>query len=350
MAGSTRTFQIRVTQEWEDHLNATIRAMPVLRGEPVNRAAFVRETVEVENLLWRRSPYVSESCNHLVMVTGEGHYLYHRHERLHVNSDLRTIPAQLEMRLEKRLHREDRDRVWGLNAFALWRGQNFEVDTDGKGHTSKSVRFTGPFTEGSRVEREGFFVLNGYAHDGAAADDDADVESLYDRADFEVDIPTRSLDIFVIVDLRLFAGRPETESVPALRFDIRNRDGVAFSSPDAVDHFLRQENLLRIGSRYEPGAKGDKRYEETVRLGREGVRHFAERLKTIRGKVTGRSDKAGLAAQIDRTLPALKLPPRFLFYRISWIGAHMGLTCSVRFPKPPAPAMPSARTAKTSRK
>ena len=326
-----KTFQIRVSQEWEDHLDATIREMPTLGGQPPNRAAFVRETIEMENLLWRRSPYVCETSTHYVLVTSSGSFLYLRREDLHLRTDLQWIPAHLGTRPEKRAMEA---RQWSLNAFALWRGNSAEVASDPAGTTSKYVRFKGPFMEGTRLLREGYFLLSNYAQ--YREDAGEDLESLYDRADFEIDIPTRSLDILVVVDLRLFAANPDQEPAPSLKFDIRNRDGVVFSSPDAVSHFLRQANLVRIGNRYEPGMEKDRDslYNSTIELARDRTRDFARSLETVR---THAIEQEPSSEQIDRARSLLELPKRFLFYRISWVGAHIGLTCSIRFPRPYRP-------------
>ena len=160
------------------------------------------------------------------------------------------------------------------------------------------------------------------------------MESLYDRAAFEIDIPTRSLDILMVVDPRLYGENWALLSpAPALRFDIRNRDGVVFSSPDAVGHFLRQTNLTRIGNRYEPGMETgrDELYKSTIQLVRDGMDDCVVSLDTIKRHAA----ESGLTAdQVARARELMVLPDKFLFYRVSWTGAHIGLTCSIRFPKP----------------
>lgn len=323
----TKVFQMRVEEEWEGHLDATIRDMAAFKQEPPSRAAFVRETIEMENLLWRRSPYICDTSSHFVLVTRDASFLYLRSEQLHLRADLQTIPAHLETRLEKLASPS----LWGLNAFLLRHGGKIDIKSDATdGASSKSVYFDGPFIEGLRVKREGCFMLREYANSKPKNNDPR--EFPYDRADFEIDIPTRSLDILMVLDPLLYANDPGLDR-PKLKFDIRNRDGVAFSSADAIGQFLRSSNLVRIGNSYEPGMESgrDDLYKETIRLARDKQEEYVNVLKVLEGS---KADSGITAEQIQRAGNLMKLPERFLFYRVSWTGAHIGLTCSIRFPRP----------------
>lgn len=155
-----KLFQLRVNDEWERRLDATIREIPTSGGRPPSRAAFVRETIEMESMLWRRSPYVCEISRNVVFVTKNGSYLYLRRELLHLRSRLNSVPAHLETRLNKRDLSSD---LWALHAFMLRYNGIVKAKADDEGTTSKSVLFEGPFIEGSRVQREGCFLLNKYS-------------------------------------------------------------------------------------------------------------------------------------------------------------------------------------------
>jgi hypothetical protein len=331
----SKNFQLRVTQEWEDQLDSTLRNRPLsfepafalkpLRQEPVSRASYVRETIEMENLLWRRSPYVAESSTFYVLVNRTGDFAVLRQEELLLNSDLRGIPAHAEIRHEKRQILAGRD-PWRLCAFSLEYGEVSKLELDPQGSGSKSHWFKGPFLEGTRLRREGLFFLENYLSFADPEDSALDLEALYDHVDIEIDIPTRRLEILVVADLDLFeddhSARP-----PALRFDIRNRDGVPFSSPDAVDHFLRQRSLVRIGSRYPAPEPNDELYKSLV----QAVGHWSSELDhRLEVFAAGRPNDERLEDIRRRS----HLPDCYLLYGVSWTGAHIGLTCAVKIPKP----------------
>ena len=326
-------FQVRMPKEWYEQVDATIRELPPPPGgDPITRASFVREAIETETLLWRRSPYVCKQSKNYVLVNRFGDFLFHRREQLQLNADLRGIPSHLEMRLGKRRGLKKGQDPWGLNAFALHRGDQVQAATDpNKDLSSKTVTFPGMFPEGAQLTREGCFLLQDYVQrrkEKAPANLEQGLDSLYDRTEFEIDIPTRVLEALVVVDLRLYDGYPPSEGEPTLRFGVRNRDGVGFSNEDVVGHFQRQSSLIHIGS--PPAPESDPLHQETVQRIREEHRDFREGLERLRRELPGEE----VRSRIDRALERLDLPERFLFYRVSWTGAHIGLICSVRFPRP----------------
>jgi len=328
----TKPFQVRVSEEWLTHLDATIRELPSpADGTALSRSTFVREVVEMENLLWRRSPYVCKNSRNFVLITQVGDVLFHRIEELQLTADLREIPAHLEVRYGKRRWiAEKKADPWGLNAFALRRGSQVDVLTgEGTDVASKTVQFKGPFPEGSRVTREGCFLFEDYVQ--RREERGESLESLYDRTEFEIDIPTRHLEILVVLDLGLYDDYPDSEGKPALRFDVRNRDGVAFSGPDALGRFLQQNNLVRIGNQYPTDSDVDELYDETVEKVKAHHGLLLESLEMFRERSPKKPD---FRAQVERARSLVELPKRYLFYRVAWTGADIGLICSVRFPRP----------------
>lgn len=77
----------------------------------------------------------------------------------------------------------------------------------------------------------------------------------------------------------------------------------------------------------------DDLYHETIQLIHERAEDYSRSLDAVK------NFSAELKISEEQIMFARELtrvPDRFFFYRISWVGPHIGLICSIRFPKPSA--------------
>lgn len=337
--------QFRVNGQWSQNLDEIIRQTKTVDSTELDRSKFARGILALETAMWRKSPYVCPQARHFVFVTRRGRFYYHRTEQLQLNSDVESIPSVLTMKREKREYftqhyqPDEMALAWPLNCFLLWDGSSptgvpIDVQSDHSGKTRKWVSLQCRLPKRAWAFREGCFVLQDYAQ---YAGDDQVVE-LYDRVDIMVDIPTRDLEIFVVVDRQLYTETRRFGGAhfdPRLRFEFRNREEMPFADPDTFEAILRENFLQKISSTYPVDtAEGppDQLYLDSRAGVEECFRLMQERLDML---FRDHTDLVGTAQRED--FADLAIPESYLFYRVHCTWTHLGLVYSVKWPKPELP-------------
>ncbi len=333
--------QFRADPHWLQQLDKMIGniSSPYRSNGGIDRSTFVRDLVGIEHALWRRSPYVCLKAQHYVLVTKTGEVLYHRNEILRLNDDISQIPARLMMKAEKRAYFSQRQspddvrRIWLMNNFSLWMGDRAEGDpldsqSDRTGLSSKVVMLRCHLPDGATVLRESCIALEDYAqHLGSGGDEDTD---FYDRVDILVDIPTRELELIVVVDADLH-GNDQRLGLQErrLKLELRNREEVPFANTHALQAVLQDKFLRRIGNRYPPQEETDGFYDDSIE--QIGIQFdlFQKRI----GQIAQIPECLGHEGAAERLL-SIDLPQRYLFYRTLWSWVHTGLYLSIKWVKP----------------
>jgi len=212
----------------------------------------MREMVSAAAAKWKESPYVCHEARHVVYVTGQGDLFYRLVQCLKLNSQRQKLPCFLEMKPEKTSYvrqvcpqgydqSEWLKSRWILNYFAAWQGRTVGdklisswVDYDGT--ESKVADLPVQQMNGRFLTREMLIGIRGYVQwqEGQPG---------FDRVDFPIDIPTRNLEISVIVDKELYRHMQlttETE-IPNLEVEFRNREAARFSGKEVA---LYPENVM----------------------------------------------------------------------------------------------------------
>ena len=346
---STSPLQFRVNPTWLQQLDHMIGNIPSANGDQkIDRAGFVRGLVDVEKSLWRRSPYVCLHAQHFVIVTGRGEVFYHRKEALRLNHDLTYIPASLSMKSEKRedftkrYENEQVKDIWLLNRFALWEGTEangtpIDRKSDPFGLSKKQVNLECQRPEGSVVLRESCIALDEYVQ--YLQPKDTSPEDYYDRVDILIDIPTRELDLIVVVDGDLHSNTKRfggEDFIPNLKFELRNREEVPFANTHPLQAVLQERFMRRIGSQVPPRKETDDFHAESVEQAESMFSCFHKRLETLANDPTA----LGPEGAGDR-LRNVVFPDKYHFYRILWSWAHIGLYISIKWVKPEKPRINS---------
>ena len=306
----------------------------------------IREMVSSSIMKWRESPYVCTSARHLIFVTAEGHIFYRLIQDLALNSYRHRLPCMIEMKPEKQLdflRERDSDTSeaewlrsrWLINHFAAWHRETNDgsksntphnswgapldqsVDRIGMVHKMADLRVeqgTGRF-----LTREIVIGLQDYVqwHDGPQG---------YDRVDLPIDIPTRNLEIFVVLDIDLYRKTPVSlHEIPHLDLEFRNREGARF---EAKDFSRDQDNPLRQSfGKYIEGDSDAK--TTTVRA---EIRNFKDRLESLT-----RSTVDGIPTFTEQERSTLQKtfvePQRFLFLRGEWPTPYFGVEVCARWEK-----------------
>lgn len=357
-SSSSSLLQFRVGEDWIAHLDSTIREMGATEGsasDVSDRSSFIRDSVGVEVAFWKRSPYVCPRARHFVFVTQLGEFWYHREEQLRLNNTIAKLPASLAMKMAKRRYfrekysAEEVQRVWLLNNATLWRRSRLNdkplaSESDQDGIFEKFAILDCGLPAGSSVIRESCYGLDEYAQTMKMGESGKyqiqdPLEDYHDHAAIVVDIPTRDLELVVIVDRALFReeGVPEDDLDYTLHFELRNREEIPFASTHAFQHLLRERFLERIGSSYPPNQSRDANYDEAV----EDVKSAFSRFKECANRVSQESDSTGRLKNMGpepekgkQRIADLKLPSDYLFYRLKWSWVHVGIHLSVKWVKP----------------
>lgn len=360
MAKSPSTLiQFRVGEDWVSHLDTTLREIGAFEPgttDPIDRSSFIRDAVGIEVAFWKRSPYVCPKARHFVFVTKEGEFWCHREEFLKLNNTVAKIPVALSMKMAKRKYFRDKygnndeeiRRVWLLNNATLWRRTrpNLSVlDTyaDENGVFEKYAILRCGLPIGSNIIRESCYGLADYAQTMSLTESGRHrledlrhgdpSEDQFDHVDIPVDIPTRDLELIVVVDEGLFGepGALGEDFDRSLHFELRNRDEIAFSSTHAFEALLRERFLERIGASFPRDGYKDQYYIETTEKIGSAFERFRNRAAQLAEANRNLCKDTELARERIRRL---ELPERYLFYRLNWSWVHVGIHLSVKWVKP----------------
>lgn len=341
-ATKNKLMQFRVEPQWLQEVDDTVGKVRTIQENALDRSTFVRDIVSLENAFLRRSPYICKKARHFVLVTKEGEFFYRRGEALRLNNDVDWIPGTLTMKAEKRdyfiEHKPAAEirKLWMLNHFALWEGAGMEgrlVDSkpDKKGVGAKMVKLKCGLPGGAVVFREGVFVLDEYAQWYEPRSEG----NLYDRVDIVIDVPTRDLEIIVVVDRKLYRKTSRfggDDFNPELKFELRNREEVPFASKHSFERILRDRFLNRISASFPSNKPEDDFYAETRQRIESSLSEFKLRL----AELVQKPEALGSAPAAER-IGRVQIPSRYMFYRVQWSWAHIGVYLSIKWVKPESP-------------
>jgi hypothetical protein len=296
---------------------------------------------------WRESPYVCQSAQHFVFVTGRGHVFYRLVQCIRLNSDRQRLPCILEMKPEKRrdfLDRKPLDREesewfrsrWLINHFAAWH----MGDAGGQSHKSPILRDSWPPLD-SYVDRDGTdYKMADLAIRQEAGRQIAreiivglkdyvqwrEGESGYDRVDIPIDIPTRNLEIIVVVDAALYgeAGGDGLREIQNLGLEFRNREGARCGAREIYDPENKMESYAGRCSNEKTSPQGE---YVLYRLN-----EFEHRTRLL--AMASSHGEAILSDQDQHKIDqAFQLPKQFLFYKLEWPSPPFGLEVCVHWQK-----------------
>jgi hypothetical protein len=299
------------------------------------RSRLGREMIAASIMKWRYSPYVCYSAQHVFFVTGCGHVLYRQVQVLKLNSKRERLPCILEMKPEKRkdFHDYRRREVeeaewfrsrWLINYFAAWHGECIEgaplsshVDRDGI--DCKMADLSVDQGANRHLTREIVVGVQDYIQwqDGGHG---------YDRVDVPIDVPTRNLKVFVIVDADLYRNTASEDEIPDLELEFRNRECARFEGGEIA---LDSENPIEkfFGRRLHG--------EQSAEIGSilERLDEMQQRIETLSHS---EADNGTVMTEEGReTLRTIfKRPERFIFCTLEWPSPYFGIDVCVRWEKP----------------
>ena len=300
----------------------------------------VREMVSAAVTKWRESPYVCRSARHTVLVTRDGHVFYRLLQVLKLNSSRDRLPCLLEMKPEKRqyfLHQLSRLEAeeaewfrsrWLLNHFAVWLGHELKGPphsswVDREGTYTKVADLPVNQGRGRYLVREILAGIQDYVQWQEEERGD-------DRVDIPIDIPTRNLEVIVVVDADLYRrSSPADNDFPNLDLEFRNREGARFEGKEPA---LDPENSMEVSEGKQLMGRISTKAEPIV----NDLRELGERLAAIAEAEAGNGAVLTVEGQ-EMLRQAFQRPERFLFYRLEWPSPYFGLEVCVRWEKPLRP-------------
>lgn len=303
----------------------------------------VRETLSSFLGREQSSPYVCHKAEHVVFVTRDGHVFHRQREELQLNTKLRQLPCSMKMKPEKMMDfllRRDPGlpeaewfkSCWLLNYFvASHQGAPLSSWVDRDGTTAKGASLTIDQGPNRLITREYLIGLRDYVQWRETASGlllpEADIN--FDRIDLVLQIPTRNLDIVVVVDSALYRNTPfaSESEIPALAMELRNPEGTLFE-----DRTIAQdpENPMtrEISDRYIGQGRPPQTDEILEKLGELQKRIFSiGEAEADNGPVLNEEER-------QRMADAFKLPEHFLFYTLEWPTPQVALSVCVRWEKP----------------
>jgi hypothetical protein len=323
-----------------------------------SHSQLISEMVSAAITKWRESPYVCQSARHFVLVTGRGHVFYRLVQFLKLNSDRQKIPCVLEMKPEKRqdfLDRKPSGREeaewfrsrWLLNHFAVW---HMEEDAGGQSRESPIPPDSWPLID-SFVDRSGtdYKMADLEVHQDAGRQVAREIivglkdyvqwkekESGYDRVDIPIDIPTRNLEVVVLVDAALYSNTAgeSLREIKNLGLEFRNREGARCGVKEIYDpenimeayagRCLKQKSSLL---KQKPSPPSPEAKHALLRLS-----EFEKRVRLL--ATASARGEAVLSDRDQQTLyETFRLPERFLFYKLGWSSPPFGLEVCVNWQK-----------------
>lgn len=300
-------------------------------------SAVIRGMVSAAVAEWNESPYVCQSAKHVVLITGRGEVFYRLLQVLKLNSQRQRLPCAVEMKPEKRKYFLDCcpkgvdqgewfRSCWTFNCFAAWQGKDINGSllsswSDHSGIDSKTADLLINQVRGRFVTREIIVGLRDYVQW-------REQEPGFDRVDLPIDIPTRNLEISVVVDQELY--RSTQEEVANLNLEFRNRESARFSgkeiayySEDPIVEVHGHMPDVNIGNNYGAIMSDLKELENRIWF-------FADH------EASNGLEKTPVLGGVGkkRLQEVLCTPKTFLFYNMKWPLPHLGLEVCVGWEKP----------------
>jgi len=327
----------------------------------------VREMVSAAAIRWQESPYIARASSNVVLVTRTGHLFYRQIQVLKLNKRRSKLPFLLDLFASRRSELSPFRPHWLLNHFAVWHGGDPScTETEPLAASVDRHRADAKLAD-LKVDEGGEHILTREIIAGLAdyvqwkGSDGED-----DRFDFPVDIPTRNLEILVVVDLDLYRKTARTDhtkmDVPNLKLEFRNRELARFEgeaigndefnrlSPPLQGRFLASKpgSAGDVGKKPRKGA-GDKE-PPTAPDGRKfrpaSVDPRVEMLQTCSGLkarvehlATAQVDDGAVVPPEEREglREALTLPESFLYYKRKWPSPYFGVEVGIQWEKPEKP-------------
>jgi hypothetical protein len=311
-----------------------------------SHSQLISEMVSSTITKWRESPYVCQRARHFVLVTGGGHVFYQLTQDLKLNSDRQKLPCIMEMKPEKRQDFLDskpcnmdesewfRSR-WILNHFAVWHSEEsselqeasiplsawtlLDSRVDRLGTDYKMADLIVQQEAGRSLTREIIVGIQDYVQWRGE-------DRGYDRIDIPIDIPTRNLEVIVMVDVELYrkTSRGGMREIQNLGIEFRNREGARFGTKEIYD----PENIIEpYAGRHlaeKPSIKAQKVLSRLSDL--EGRIRLLARSEVKDGPVVSEEGLKKIDVTFNR-------PKQFLFFKLDWASPSLGLEVCVHWQK-----------------
>lgn len=330
-----RVVNLRVSAAWRDRLLRLLET--ATGGETRSQSSFVRELVDKEAALWLESPYWVDRELAFVFIDREGSAYFRSLQAIHLQRKRALLPCRLALKAEKQRHLDRtngsvegviHDR-WIVNRFSAWkgdlRGDEAPVDeepldsvSDPAGLGAKTADLSVHQPAGVRLVRETLVGVRDFVQRASGSE-----ELLSDdRAEIPLEVPTRELEIRVVVDTSLFRAPGDLERDLRLDYEIRNLESARLEDRfvAGMDRPIRWLQF-RFPSRDHEGAT----FVEGRRACLDSLQALANRLAAL-----GESPSDGGSP--------VSAPAGYLFGRLRWHRPYLGFCACVTWPKPEAGA------------
>lgn len=291
---------------------------------------------------------MARSAKNFVLVTRAGHLFYRQVQALKLNKKRDRLPCLLDFHAFRRADIIGggawRQQRWLLNHFAVWHGESAAtgelLDTwvDRHGMDTKMADLLVNQGAERLLTREIVAGLEDYVQWKVSQRED-------DRVDFPIDIPTRNLEIVVVVDTDLYRKTAITDSdrreIPNLKLEFRNRELARFES-DAIgrDNF-NPIDLPILGKCLgkPPDTQADKSRKRNLDPEAELRAQLNELKMRIENLAQAKVKSGPVVSPQEREAlrSALIIPDSFLYYKLVWPSPYFGIEVGIQWEKPEKP-------------
>lgn len=326
--------QIKMDGNLWEALAQVGRDLNIVHDAKGNHSELVREMVSASVNQWRETPYVCQSADYVVLVTGEGQVFFRQVQVLRLNKKRERLPCLLEMKPEKRRdfltdnHGDEATWLrshWLINYFGVWHGSDISGDlldnyVDREGIDVKQADLHVDQVPGTILTREIVVGAQDYVQRRQKQR-----KHEYDRVGFPVDIPTRNLKALVVVDIDLYQkGSVRPKENPLLELEFRNRESARFEGL-----FLDPWNPMErtIAGRHLKDAEDPNAEAIRTDLGK-----FKKRIEALAQSSVKDGPIVTPEQQIE--INKVQIPEQFLYYTLAWPSPCLGMEVCVRWQKP----------------
>jgi hypothetical protein len=350
-----KNVQFRTNQKMvldlEDHVK---RVSSIYKAD---KSAYLRNCIDFDLAMWRKSPYIATESRNFLLVTHTGAFVFYRRESLRFNDKPESISAGIQMKHEKirdyLRHGKGSEAIrqaFRLNMFVCRephaQGQQEHeqyqisaIKTDTAGVTSKTVEFDIRSVASTDIQIETLTILEDYVQRCEPGRRGMPEESLRDEAAIDVELPTEKLEFVVVLDPRLYEGDSRSKIDLKLKSFLKNTRGAIINDKDVRKRFKRLTSEWPRTA----GEAVDDFYDDSLLLTRECMSNFTQTLQHCREHLAehfsgDESDRASLEAELTRVLDSsshyLYMPDMARFYRLTFPQCRMGLRIAVGWYKP----------------
>jgi hypothetical protein len=311
------------------------RDLDIVHDAEGNHSELIREMVSASVNQWRETPYVCQSADYVVLVTGEGQVFFRQVQVIRLNRKREKLPCLLDMKPEKKrdfltdYHADEATWLrshWLINYFGAWHGSDISGEllddcVDRKGIDVKQADLLVDQVPGTLLTREIIVGAQDYVQRRQKHR-----KHEYDRVGFPVDIPTRNLKALVVVDIDLYqreSVRPKES--PLLELEFRNRESARFEGV-FLDPWNPMSKTLagrHLKDALDPHAEGI----------RSELGKFKERIETLAQSSVKDGPIVTPEQQVELNR-ILQIPEQFLYYSLAWPSPYLGMEVCVRWQKP----------------